>query len=1293
MSDSTLRGLRKQVIEFQRGREFDYPADESLTSADINKLVMQSDDDTAVVYALYAGIAAGKPLGKLVGLDGDVARIREASGETIVSSEVLPKGTVVSGTDDGQIKEANLETDYIVGVTAAPTEIGAEVMLDYAPLEFGTFADSPLEAKTAKQYIDSIAANAINSGTLGAANGVATLDGSGKIPSSQLTVDAMQYKGNWNASTNSPALADGTGSSGDIYRVSVAATRNLGSGSITWNVDDEARYNGTTWELATTSSLAVTQVKYVNKSGNDTTGDGSLARPFLTISAAQAAITDATALKIYTIYVGPGTYASYTPKDFCWIVGAGAGTANHVTTISNAVTYVPGNVAGGTNCYHFNVSFSSTFTLNRSLAGYVVSSSSAVTTSHTLGLINCFMSGAVTYNGAGLFSQVGGDAYDFTGTEFNAALTVNCVASSPISTRCRLASHTLTNQPMSGAFTVTIASPGVFTSANAPSLANGVGIVIQTTGALPTGLTPGNVYYVVNYGTDGATSFRLSATVGGSAINTSGTQSGTHTWNAPIDFGTIVSATALTGAMTITTQAGKTWNPTGGILQCQQYDYQHTPPAWDSGYSYPANQIISYSGSFYRALIANSGNQPDTSPTQWAVSYQHVLAAWSSSVAYQTGEYATYGGNTYVVVQASNTNHQPDTNPQWWKQVVLPTPPAWNSAINYRVGDTVTSGGNTYVSTAAGANHVPPNASFWTQITPIAIPFTGFISSLLAYVAYSAYNPATGALTVTGTTFALGSAIQAGQGLSNCSGGSSTMDNCGWANPGSSITMTMSALGQRAGMGGALSLRSCQPCSITLNGIRCQLSTNGLTGNIIPLSGALPATYWGFSAANVNAGTNTNVVSMAYIPASPGNWSTAPVGAQDAFDRLAATRELTANKDTDTTLAANSDTKYPSQKAIKTYADNQLALKANRSEFVYAADGALAPGDIGKLVMDDGSETAKVYMDAPATPASIEVTINEHSIATSTIAIVDTLTGVIFDLTSGDDWTEGTNSDEDATNILAAALPYLTTAGWTGSRIGSVLTFTNTVAAADPVYLSSPGALSGEWATTSATDNGSDAMADSIPLGKLVSYAGGLAIVSPSNSSTLIASGSIAKGDYVTPADDGKVSTLAEEDLGLVFCAGVALNAAADGESVKLGYAPLYPNNWTYSPDATAPKSIEEAIEFLKNRTISERGGNIFAGGLVIDSTSSDFANLKLIGNSYTNSQKLIEIQDSYNSYATTFSISQNGNVDFHGQPLTNAGFNASTPGDWAGSSPTTIQAAIDRLAAAVAALNEAPIP
>jgi hypothetical protein len=71
--------------------------------------------------------------------------------------------------------------------------------------------------------------------------------------------------------------------------------------------------------------------------------------------------------------------------------------------------------------------------------------------------------------------------------------------------------------------TITIASPAVLTLVYA--LDNGTAVTLTTTGYLPTGLVPGTVYYVIN--ASGATC-NLSATYGGSAINTSGTQTGTQ---------------------------------------------------------------------------------------------------------------------------------------------------------------------------------------------------------------------------------------------------------------------------------------------------------------------------------------------------------------------------------------------------------------------------------------------------------------------------------------------------------------------------------------------------------------------------------------------------------------------------------------------------------------------------------------------------------------------------------------------------------------------------------------------
>lgn len=80
----------------------------------------------------------------------------------------------------------------------------------------------------------------------------------------------------------------------------------------------------------------------------------------------------------------------------------------------------------------------------------------------------------------------------------------------------------------SSQFTVTIASPAVITSATL-TLVDGTAVMFTTTGALPTGLSVGTVYYIAN---STGTTANLTATYGGANITTTGTQSGTHSISA-----------------------------------------------------------------------------------------------------------------------------------------------------------------------------------------------------------------------------------------------------------------------------------------------------------------------------------------------------------------------------------------------------------------------------------------------------------------------------------------------------------------------------------------------------------------------------------------------------------------------------------------------------------------------------------------------------------------------------------------------------------------------------------------
>jgi hypothetical protein len=106
-------------------------------------------------------------------------------------------------------------------------------------------------AKLNKRYAD---ATILVDDLLGAANGVAQLDGTGRIPAGQLPTSTAEYKGAWNANTNTPTLINGTGTNGDFYRVSVEGTQDLGAGSDTYYVGDMVIYDGSVWQLIPDSS-------------------------------------------------------------------------------------------------------------------------------------------------------------------------------------------------------------------------------------------------------------------------------------------------------------------------------------------------------------------------------------------------------------------------------------------------------------------------------------------------------------------------------------------------------------------------------------------------------------------------------------------------------------------------------------------------------------------------------------------------------------------------------------------------------------------------------------------------------------------------------------------------------------------------------------------------------------------------------------------------------------------------------------------------------------------------------
>ena len=131
---------------------------------------------------------------------------------------------------------------------------------------------------------------------------------------------------------------------------------------------------------------------------------------------------------------------------------------------------------------------------------------------------------ALSESGVFLIKGLNYSTFTSGGTTIPEATTVDNIRASYLLSDPRFATaHTST-------FTVTIATPGVFTINN-HGLRNGDVVAFSTTGALPTGLTASattavTFYYVINATTN---TFQVSATLNGVAVNTSGAQSGVHT--------------------------------------------------------------------------------------------------------------------------------------------------------------------------------------------------------------------------------------------------------------------------------------------------------------------------------------------------------------------------------------------------------------------------------------------------------------------------------------------------------------------------------------------------------------------------------------------------------------------------------------------------------------------------------------------------------------------------------------------------------------------------------------------
>lgn len=237
------------------------------------------------------------------------------SSNIALTQDDVPDGTtnkVYSATDKTRL--ASTSGTNTGDQTSVTGNAGTATALQ-TPRNINGVAFDGTEAIT---IVDSTAEKTANKGI---ANGYASLDGSGKLPASQLTVSALEYQGVWNATTNTPTLADGTGNTGDLYHVSVSGTQNLGSGSITFVATDYILYNGTTWEKSDTTDSVISVAGLTGAVG---------------ASALTDALTDGSTNKVYTAAEKTklGAISGTNTGDQTSVSG-NAGTATKLATARN----------------------------------------------------------------------------------------------------------------------------------------------------------------------------------------------------------------------------------------------------------------------------------------------------------------------------------------------------------------------------------------------------------------------------------------------------------------------------------------------------------------------------------------------------------------------------------------------------------------------------------------------------------------------------------------------------------------------------------------------------------------------------------------------------------------------------------------------------------------------------------------------------------------------------------------------------------------------------------------------
>lgn len=177
--------------------------------------------------------------------------------------------------------------------------------------------------------------------------------------------------------------------------------------------------------------------------------------------------------------------------------------------------------------------------------------------------------------------------------------------------------------------TITVATPAVVTL-DAPAPPAGNTVVFSTTGTLPTGLTAGTTYFVVN---PSGNTFQVAATSGGAAIATTAAGSGTHT--ATVSYGGSSYIPGPAASVVDTTTYTTCWV----FLDSNGYPWRVDQPITADGTTHTVAVNDTYANQCARHKISftESGSGMYPAITYAAANIANIAAAGSSAkfIAYE----------------------------------------------------------------------------------------------------------------------------------------------------------------------------------------------------------------------------------------------------------------------------------------------------------------------------------------------------------------------------------------------------------------------------------------------------------------------------------------------------------------------------------------------------------------------------------------------------------------------------------------------------------------------------------